>query len=176
MLTSIDLKGIDLPGSRRFLPNTGGDFVGGRSFVKDMLTGTVYAIRDLRTEYYDGARHESVLCTIGLGTACATPVQRDRHRTGSQQPVPEISAALRLQQGLAPGLSWGQIDRERFGRLGDMLVRPYGQPWHGQHRPSCTPLSPREARRASVPVQRWVACTLEETRMGGKYGGKNMIY
>ena len=30
----------------------------------------------------------------------------------------EISAALRLQQGLAPGLSRGQIDRERFGRSG----------------------------------------------------------
>lgn len=74
MLTSIDLEGNRSPVQQAIFAKYWGDFVGGRSFVKDMLTGTVYAIRDLRTEYYDGARHESVLCTIGLGTACATPV------------------------------------------------------------------------------------------------------
>ena len=74
MLTSIDLTGNRSPVQQAIFAKYWGDFVGGRSFVEDRLTGTVYAIRDLRTEYYDGARHESVLCTIGLGTACATPV------------------------------------------------------------------------------------------------------
>ena len=74
MLTSIDLEGKRSPVQQAIFAKYWGDFVGGRSFVKDTLTGTVYAIRDLRTQYYDGARHESVLCTIGLGTACATPV------------------------------------------------------------------------------------------------------
>lgn len=74
MLTSIDLKGDRNPKQLAIFAKYWGDFVGGRSLIQDSLTGTVYGIRDLRTEYFDDSRHESVLCRIGLGTANATVI------------------------------------------------------------------------------------------------------
>ncbi len=97
MLTSIDLEGNRSPVQQAIFAKYWGDFVGGRSFVKDMLTGTVYAIRDLRTEYYDGPGM-SLCCAPSVWALPAPRRSADRHRTGSQQPVPEISAALWLQQ------------------------------------------------------------------------------
>jgi hypothetical protein len=52
-------------------PEYWGDFNGGRSMIEDPLTGEVYAIRDMRTEYigtpgYTGELAASVLCTISL--------------------------------------------------------------------------------------------------------------
>ncbi|MGM9641314.1 MAG: S8 family serine peptidase [Faecousia sp.] len=73
MLTSIDLNGNRTPVQYAIFAKYWGDFDGGRSFVDDTLTGTVYGIRDLRTQYYDPASgHESVLCVVGLGNASAT--------------------------------------------------------------------------------------------------------
>ena len=52
-------------------PGYWGDFNGGRSLIEDPLTGEVYAIRDMRTEYigtpgYTGEFAASVLCKISL--------------------------------------------------------------------------------------------------------------
>ena len=55
-------------------PDYWGDFNGGRSLIEDPLTGEVYAIKDMRTEYigtpgYTGMQSASVLVTISLGVA-----------------------------------------------------------------------------------------------------------
>jgi hypothetical protein len=52
-------------------PEYWGDFNGGRSMIEDPLTGVVYAIRDMRTDYigmpdYNDNVAASVLCTISL--------------------------------------------------------------------------------------------------------------
>ncbi len=52
-------------------PEYWGDFNGGRSMIEDPLTGQVYAIRDMRTDYigmpdYNDNVAASVLCTISL--------------------------------------------------------------------------------------------------------------
>ena len=53
-------------------PKYWGDFNGGRSMIEDPLTGEVYAIRDMRTQYvgsgdYDETIAASFLCKMGLG-------------------------------------------------------------------------------------------------------------
>ncbi len=73
MVTRIDLGGGEVTGTAIF-PEYWGDFNGGRSLLEDPLTGTVYAIRDKRTDYigqedYTGEFSESVLCTVNLGIA-----------------------------------------------------------------------------------------------------------
>ena len=117
MLTSIDLEGNRSPVQQAIFAKYWGDFVGGRSFVKDMLTGTVYAIRDLRTEYYDGPGM-SLCCAPSVWALPAPRRSADRHRTGSQQPVPGNKRCAVGCSRFGLGLSRGQIDRERFGRSG----------------------------------------------------------
>ena len=60
-------------------PDYWGDFNGGRSMLEDPLTGQVYAIRDMRTEYigsadYDDRYSTSMLCTVELGLGKVDPV------------------------------------------------------------------------------------------------------
>ena len=60
-------------------PDYWGDFNGGRSMIEDPLTGEVYAIRDMRTEYigtpgYNDAFSASVLCTISLSVGSTEEV------------------------------------------------------------------------------------------------------
>ena len=71
MITTVDPVFGDVEG-QAICPDYWGDFNGGRSMIEDPLTGTVYAIRDMRTEYigsenYSGAYSTSVLCTMELG-------------------------------------------------------------------------------------------------------------
>ena len=78
MITRIDPAFGDVNGTYIF-PDYWGDFNGGRSMIEDTLTGEVYAIRDMRTEYigtegYTGAYSTSVLCTINLGVALCEQV------------------------------------------------------------------------------------------------------
>ena len=70
MVTQIDPTFGTLTGVA-ICPQYWGDFNGGRSLIEDPLTGVVYAIRDMRTEYigtpgYTGEFATSELCTIGL--------------------------------------------------------------------------------------------------------------
>ncbi len=60
-------------------PDYWGDFNGGRSMIEDPLTGEVYAIRDMRTEYigtpgYRGDYATSVLCTVSLSVGSVEPI------------------------------------------------------------------------------------------------------
>ena len=71
LVTRVDLETGMLYGDV-ICPEYWGDFNGGRSLIEDPLTGEVYAIRDMRTDYigtpgYTGAYSASVLCTIALG-------------------------------------------------------------------------------------------------------------
>ena len=71
MVTQIDLETGSLSGTV-ICPDYWGDFNGGRSLIEDPLTGEVYAIRDMRTEYigtpgFTGTFAASVLCKISLG-------------------------------------------------------------------------------------------------------------
>ena len=71
LITQVDLENGALYGTA-ICPDYWGDFNGGRSLIEDPLTGEVYAIRDMRTEYigtpgYTGAYSASVLCKIALG-------------------------------------------------------------------------------------------------------------
>lgn len=75
MLTRVDPSGETLPVQYAIFAQYWGDFDGGRSLIKDELTGSFYGIRDLRSAYYDpAAGHESVLCQVGLGNAWANPM------------------------------------------------------------------------------------------------------
>jgi hypothetical protein len=70
LVTRVDIETGRLYGEA-ICPDYWGDFNGGRSFIEDPLTGEVYAIRDMRTEYigtpgYTGAYSASVLCTVAL--------------------------------------------------------------------------------------------------------------
>lgn len=70
MVTRIDPFFGDAAGAA-ICPEYWGDFNGGRSMIEDPLTGQVYAIKDMRTEYigtpgYTGELAASVLCTISL--------------------------------------------------------------------------------------------------------------
>lgn len=75
MLTRVDPSSETLPLQYAIFAQYWGDFDGGRSLIKDELTGEFYGIRDLRSSYYepDGG-HESVLCQVGLGNAWANPM------------------------------------------------------------------------------------------------------
>ena len=71
LVTQVNLETGALSGLA-ICPEYWGDFNGGRSLIEDPLTGEVYAIRDMRTEYigdgeYTGKYAASVLCTISLG-------------------------------------------------------------------------------------------------------------
>jgi hypothetical protein len=73
MVTQINVE-TGAMGGISICPDYWGDFNGGRSMIEDPLTGEVYAIRDMRTEYigtpgYTGKYSTSVLCTISLGVA-----------------------------------------------------------------------------------------------------------
>ncbi|MBQ7872093.1 MAG: S8 family serine peptidase [Oscillospiraceae bacterium] len=74
MITRIDPVNGGTPENVAIFAEYWGDFNGGRSFLVDELTGTVYAIRDKRTGYigspdYDDSISESMLCTIEVGIA-----------------------------------------------------------------------------------------------------------
>ena len=73
MVTRIDVKKGTVTGENIFA-SYWGDFNGGRSLIEDPMTGQVYAIRDMRTDYigtegYNGAYAASELCTVSLGIA-----------------------------------------------------------------------------------------------------------
>lgn len=70
MVTRIDPFFGDAAGAA-ICPEYWGDFNGGRSMIEDPLTGQVYAIKDMRTEYigtpgYTGTVAASTLCAISL--------------------------------------------------------------------------------------------------------------
>jgi hypothetical protein len=70
MVTKIDVNTGELTGGNIFA-SYWGDFNGGRSMVEDPITGEVYAIRDMRTDYigmpdYTDAYATSELCTVSL--------------------------------------------------------------------------------------------------------------
>ena len=78
LITTIDPVFGDVAGTA-ICPDYWGDFNGGRSMIEDPLTGTVYTIRDMRTEYigmedYTGAYSTSVLCTMELGLGKVDPI------------------------------------------------------------------------------------------------------
>ena len=71
LVTEVDIETGSLAGIA-ICPSYWGDFNGGRSMIEDPLTGEVYAIRDMRTEYigtpgFTGEVAASVLCSISLG-------------------------------------------------------------------------------------------------------------
>ncbi len=73
LVTRVDLETGSLTGVS-ICPSYWGDFNGGRSLMEDPLTGEVYAIRDMRTDYigtpgYTGDVASSVLYRISLGVA-----------------------------------------------------------------------------------------------------------
>ena len=73
MLTRVDIETGRLSWDAIFAEYWG-DFNGGRSFITDPLTGTIYAIRDKRTEYignadYNPALAQSLLCRVTIGIA-----------------------------------------------------------------------------------------------------------
>ena len=78
MLTEVDTDTGSLSWNAIFAEYWG-DFNGGRSFLRDDLTGKLYAIRDKRTDYignadYNPALAQSLLCEIHLEIAAANPV------------------------------------------------------------------------------------------------------
>ena len=73
MVTRIGIQDGSVTGQSIFA-SYWGDFNGGRSLIEDPLTGKVYAIRDMRTDYigtpgYTGMYATSQLCTVELGIA-----------------------------------------------------------------------------------------------------------
>ena len=73
MVTRIDTETGTVTGEN-IIASYWGDFNGGRSLIADPVTGEVYAIRDMRTEYigtegYTGAYATSELCTMSLAIA-----------------------------------------------------------------------------------------------------------
>ena len=71
MISKIDAETGD-KSIQAICPKYWGDFNGGRSMIEDPLTGEVYAIRDMRTQYagasdYNDAIATSFLCKMGLG-------------------------------------------------------------------------------------------------------------
>ncbi len=75
MLTKVDVETGSLSWEAIFA-DYWGDFNGGRSFLKDELTGTIYAIKDKRTEYrgtegYNPAIAQSLVVQITMGVARA---------------------------------------------------------------------------------------------------------
>lgn len=74
MITRIDPFFGGSPEDMAIFASYWGDFNGGRSWIEDPLTGEVYAIRDMRTDYigmadYDPTLAQSVLCTTDIGVA-----------------------------------------------------------------------------------------------------------
>lgn len=51
-----------------------GDYCGSRGMVRDEITGTIYALRDLATDYYTTAKPKTELVTVGLNTAAINVV------------------------------------------------------------------------------------------------------
>ena len=89
LITKVDLRTGALSGVA-ICPQYWGDFNGARSMIEDPLTGVVYALRDMRTDYigtpgYTGANSATVLVTISLGIGYVdevTPVAGNIRLTG----------------------------------------------------------------------------------------------
>lgn len=71
MITKIDLYDGNSVTGQNIFADYWGDFNGSRSIIRDPITGEVYALRDLVTQYYDDLYSEAVLVKVGLGTAYA---------------------------------------------------------------------------------------------------------